>query len=82
MKTIKEHLLHLDRIAAANNDDFRYGFSVVLLKGEPHFAFEAREIADDHIIIYSGGLTPESAVHCAMKGIKKSCDDWGYKYVD
>jgi hypothetical protein len=83
MDYIKELVKHLDRIAEANKDEFRYSIQIETTpQGAVLYSFDAREAADGHSFLCDNGDTPEFAAHYAHKHLKEACKSWGYKYVE
>jgi hypothetical protein len=82
---MKKLLQQLDRIAKANNDEFKYSAELRYNKklDSVIIEFMASERADQHEFVSGMGESfDEIAESISEELLKEACDYWSYKYVD
>ena len=83
MNELESLVLELDKIAALNEDEFRYKVTI-----EPNYLrtrsgfvyiFFCHEKAEGHTFLCGSGVTLDEAVKQAKDSGAEACEAWGYK---
>ena len=74
-------VMRLERVAKANDDDFRYKITVEPNRKGIVYFFVCEEKADGHTLLTGCGTTIDEAVKQSWNDIESSCEEWGYEPV-
>ncbi len=80
---MKELLEHLNRIAKANNDTFKYAIFPILRKSKVYYQFSVEEDYENHNFVRCTVDDLESIPQTIDEDLlKEACEAWSYKYVN